>query len=74
MPTERLERLDRQIRRRGSLGSRYAMRVAAWAAVAGIDVEIDTPMSPPHAAMAAARLAQRRPTRSATSAGRTTGR
>ena len=31
---------------------RYAMRVAAWAAVAGIEVEVDTPMSRPHAAMA----------------------
>ena len=28
------------------------MRVAAWAAVAGIDAEVGTPMSPPHAAMA----------------------
>ena len=52
MPTERLERLIGQIRPRGTLGSRYAMRVAAWAAVAGIDVDVDTPMSQPHAAMA----------------------
>ncbi len=52
MPTARLERLVGQIRPHGNLGSRYAMRAAAWAAVAGIQVAVDTPMSLPHAAMA----------------------
>ena len=56
------DRAAREARRRdpprGRLSGRYAMRVAAWAAVAGIDVEVGTPMSPPHAAMAAARLAR----------------
>ncbi len=52
MPTERLERLVGEIPPHGTLGARYAARVAAWAAVAGIEVGLDTPMSPPHAAMA----------------------
>jgi DNA-binding CsgD family transcriptional regulator/tetratricopeptide (TPR) repeat protein len=52
MPVEELEGLIGQIPPRGKLASRYAMRVAAWAAVAGVEVEIDTPMSAPHAAMA----------------------
>jgi DNA-binding CsgD family transcriptional regulator len=47
MPTERFERLAREMGRRG----RFPMRIAAWAAVAGLDVEVDGPMSAPHAAM-----------------------
>jgi DNA-binding CsgD family transcriptional regulator len=51
MPTARLETLVAALAPRGTLAGRFAMRVAAWAAVAGIDVDIATPMSPPHAAM-----------------------
>ena len=51
LPTERIEALISGIPPRGRLSSRNAMRVAAWAAVAGIEVDVATPMSPPHAAM-----------------------
>src|SRR5262249_27088338 len=52
MPVARLERLVAEIPG-GSLGGRYSQRVAAWAAVAGLgEVELETPRTPPRAAMA----------------------
>jgi hypothetical protein len=51
MPTERFEKIVAEIRPRGSLSGCRATRVAAWAAVAGVDVDIDQPMSAPHSAM-----------------------
>jgi DNA-binding SARP family transcriptional activator len=52
MPTERFEELAAQIRPRGSLAGRFAVRVAGWAAVTGVDIELDQPLSGPYAAMA----------------------
>lgn len=52
MPTERLEQFVDTIRVRGRLTGRYGIRVAAWAAVAELDVELDQPGSGPYAAMA----------------------
>ena len=51
MPSERLEQLAARIRPLGTLAGRYAIRVAAWAAVAGIDVDYDEPKSAPYSAM-----------------------
>jgi hypothetical protein len=51
MPTERFEKIVDEIRPRGTLSGCRATRVAAWAAVAGIDVDLDQPTSPVHAAM-----------------------
>jgi DNA-binding CsgD family transcriptional regulator/tetratricopeptide (TPR) repeat protein len=52
MPTGRIEALVAGIPPSGRLSARNAMRVAAWAGVAGIDVELTTTASPPYAAMA----------------------
>jgi DNA-binding CsgD family transcriptional regulator len=51
LPTDRLERLIEGIRARDGLNGRYAIRVAAWASVAGIDLEADQPASAPYNAM-----------------------
>ena len=51
MPIERLETLLDEARPPGALIGWGAIRVAAWAAVAGISVELDPPESAPHAAM-----------------------
>ncbi len=51
MPTEQFEKIVAEIRPRGTLSGCRATRVAAWAAVAGIDVDLDQPTSPAHAAM-----------------------
>ena len=51
MPIERLEALLDEIAAPGSLIGWGAIRVAAWAAVAGVDVELDEPASAPYAAM-----------------------
>ena len=51
MPTERFEQLVDRLRPRGSLGGRFAIRIAGWATVAGIEVELDQSMSGPYAAM-----------------------
>jgi DNA-binding SARP family transcriptional activator len=51
MPTERLAELADQIPPRGTLVGRLAIRVAAWAAVAGIESEYSKPKSAPYAAM-----------------------
>ena len=51
MPIERFERVLDEIKPRGDLTGWGAIRVAAWAAVAGIAVELDEPRSAPHAAM-----------------------
>ena len=51
MPIERFEALLDETRRPGGLVGWGAIRVAAWAAVAGLPVEFDPPASAPHAAM-----------------------
>jgi DNA-binding CsgD family transcriptional regulator/tetratricopeptide (TPR) repeat protein len=54
MPTEQFEQLARKIGPGGSLHGRFAIRLAAWAAVAGIDIEPHEPderMSAPFSAM-----------------------
>jgi DNA-binding CsgD family transcriptional regulator/tetratricopeptide (TPR) repeat protein len=51
MPTERFTGLVDELRARGRLANWGTARVAAWTAVAGIDVELDQPMSAAHAAM-----------------------
>ena len=52
MPIERFEALlDGAARPAGGLIGWGAIRVAAWAAVAGITVDLDPPASAPHAAM-----------------------
>ena len=53
MPTERFRQLVDELRARGGLPSCEAIRVVAWAGVAGIgiDFEIDSSMSAPFSAM-----------------------
>jgi hypothetical protein len=51
-PTERLERLLAQIGRPVARVGCRALRIVAWAAVAGIDVEVDEALPGPHGAMA----------------------
>jgi DNA-binding CsgD family transcriptional regulator/tetratricopeptide (TPR) repeat protein len=51
MPVERFEAL-RALPTGGIHRGRLAMRIAAWAAVAGVEFEVDGPSSAPHAAMA----------------------
>jgi predicted ATPase/DNA-binding CsgD family transcriptional regulator len=51
MPAERLERLLEEIESRNKLFGWSAMRAAAWARVAGVEVDFRQPMSAPHAAM-----------------------
>ena len=53
IPTERFEGLAELIRAPDGLRGRYALRLAAWAAVAGVDIELDRPFSGPYAAMLA---------------------
>jgi DNA-binding CsgD family transcriptional regulator/tetratricopeptide (TPR) repeat protein len=55
LPTERLEELAESLPPRGGLRGRWAFRIAAWAAVAGLEVEVrldEGATSPPYAAMA----------------------
>ena len=52
MPGDRIEKLARQMRAHGGLRGRFAVRLAAWGAVAGIDIELDLPVSGPYGAMA----------------------
>jgi DNA-binding CsgD family transcriptional regulator/tetratricopeptide (TPR) repeat protein len=51
MPTDRFARLVDKLRPRGRVGGRFAIRIAGWAAVAGIEIELDEPMEGPHAHM-----------------------
>jgi DNA-binding CsgD family transcriptional regulator/tetratricopeptide (TPR) repeat protein len=51
MPTEGFEHLLRQMRPHGRLAGWMPLRIAAWAAVAGLDVDYDEPMTPAHLAM-----------------------
>jgi DNA-binding CsgD family transcriptional regulator/tetratricopeptide (TPR) repeat protein len=53
IPPERFEELAELIRAPDGLRGRYALRLAAWAAVAGLDIELDQPVSGPYAAMRA---------------------
>jgi DNA-binding CsgD family transcriptional regulator/tetratricopeptide (TPR) repeat protein len=53
MPRERVRQIVDEAAARGGLTGWSAARVAAWAAVAGVDVEIDTPSAAPFAAMSA---------------------
>ena len=48
---ERFELLARQMRENGGLRGRFAVRLAGWAAVAGIDIALDWDPSGPYAAM-----------------------
>jgi DNA-binding CsgD family transcriptional regulator/tetratricopeptide (TPR) repeat protein len=52
IPAERLDKLVAELRPRGRLAGRFAIRVAAWAALAGRDVELDQPLQGPYGAMA----------------------
>ncbi len=52
VPTERLERVAEQMRLRGGVPGRYAVRLAGWAAVAGVELQLGTPEAGPYAAMA----------------------
>ena len=51
LPIERFEVLLDEARPPGGLVGWGAIRVAAWAAVAGIPIELEPPRSAPHAAM-----------------------
>jgi DNA-binding CsgD family transcriptional regulator/tetratricopeptide (TPR) repeat protein len=51
MPIERFGWLVDEIRPRGRLGGRGAIRIAAWAVVAGIEMDFDPRTSVPYAAM-----------------------
>ena len=51
MPTAHFEQLLAELAARGRLTGWGAQRVAAWAAVAGLDLDYDSPLSAPHAAM-----------------------
>jgi DNA-binding CsgD family transcriptional regulator/tetratricopeptide (TPR) repeat protein len=51
LPTARLVALVDELRRRELITTRDANRVAAWAAVAGVDVVLEGPTPAPHAAM-----------------------
>jgi DNA-binding CsgD family transcriptional regulator/tetratricopeptide (TPR) repeat protein len=53
IPAERFEELANLIRAPDGLRGRYALRLAAWAAVAGLEIELDQPVSGPYAAMLA---------------------
>jgi DNA-binding CsgD family transcriptional regulator len=48
---ERFELLARHMRANGWSRGRFAVRLAGWAAVAGLEVELDWPASGPYAAM-----------------------
>ena len=51
LPKGRFEERLAEVRTRAHLTGWGAIRVAAWAAVFGIDVDVDQPLSAPHAAM-----------------------
>jgi DNA-binding CsgD family transcriptional regulator/tetratricopeptide (TPR) repeat protein len=51
VPRERFEQLAERMRARGGLRGRYAVRLAAWAQVAGVDIEVDSRPIGPYAAM-----------------------
>ena len=51
MPAVWIERLADHLAANGALGARYGIRLAGWAAVAGIDVEPDWHDAGPYAAM-----------------------
>jgi DNA-binding CsgD family transcriptional regulator len=53
MPAARFESLVAEVRRRGGLGGFAAVRVAAWAAVAGLDLDVEHPAPAPFGAMIA---------------------
>jgi DNA-binding CsgD family transcriptional regulator/tetratricopeptide (TPR) repeat protein len=51
MLAERFELLARRMRENGGLRGRFAVRLAGWAAVAAVDIELDWDASGPYAAM-----------------------
>jgi tetratricopeptide (TPR) repeat protein len=51
MPTEWIEGLVDQVAPRGPLVGRFAVRIAAWAAVAGLEVDYADPKGGPYTAM-----------------------
>jgi DNA-binding CsgD family transcriptional regulator len=52
MPEKRIKDLARQMWAYGGLNGRFAVRLAGWAAVAGIEIELHPSASGPYAAMA----------------------
>ena len=53
IPTDLFEELGERIRAPDGLRGRYALRLAAWAAVAGVEIELPQPVPGPYAAMLA---------------------
>ena len=51
LPEERFQLLARHMKENGWRRGRFALRLAGWAAVAGVDIELDWPASGPYAAM-----------------------
>jgi DNA-binding CsgD family transcriptional regulator/tetratricopeptide (TPR) repeat protein len=51
MPVVWIERLADNLAASGGLGGRYRIRLAGWAAVAGLDIEVDDRLTGPYAAM-----------------------
>ena len=51
IPTERFEELAAPAGESGALSGRYALRLAAWGAVAGIDIQVEPSAASPYAAM-----------------------
>ena len=51
VPLERFEQLAERLRSSGGLSGRYALRLAAWGAVVGVDMDLEGPVSGPFAAM-----------------------
>ena len=50
-PMERFEQLAEHVRPRGPFGGRFAIRLAAWSAVAGFDIVLSETASSPYTAM-----------------------
>jgi DNA-binding CsgD family transcriptional regulator/tetratricopeptide (TPR) repeat protein len=51
MPAERFDQLVEKLEPSGSLAGRFGIRIAGWAAVAGVDIGFDQVKQGPHAAM-----------------------
>ena len=73
MPVDWFERLADHLAASGGLGGRYRIRLAGWAAVAGLDLDVDGRLTGPTPRCTGA-TGWRRRTSSGSSDGRTTGR